>query len=191
VGAGGLAAVAALRRPAALAMGAATVVMVALALPVSAYEMTSSQVNPSESVLVRATYGARGGAELRAELRFTTERRIAADLDTMHLAPESVLIDDFLGFAVPLNSRNPKQFVITSDRDFRTVLSDPAASGIEYVLVPEPANLGLLDAVNRRYPFLYARGAGMPATLVRQYANGGDVPPARWRLYRLRPETGQ
>jgi hypothetical protein len=178
-----------LRRPAAVAVGVATLLMVASALPVSAYEMTSSQLNPSESVLVRAIYGTHGGAERRVELRFVTERRIAADLDAMRLPPGSVLLDDFLGFAVPLNSRNPRQFVITSDRDFRSVVEDPAAAGVAYVLVPEPAGLGLLDAVNRQYPSLYADGSGM-ATLVRQYRNTGDGPTALWRLYRLRPGSG-
>lgn len=172
-----------------VAGGVMMVLLVASALPVSASEMTSPRLNPSEWGLVRAVYGVRGDAEQRAMRRFVTERRIAADLDAMNLPPGSVLLDDFLGFGIPLDSRNPRQFVITSDRDFQTVLSDPAAAGVTYVLVPEPASLGLLDAINRRYPTLYANGAEM-ATLVRQYANQGDRLPAYWRLYRLRPEAG-
>jgi hypothetical protein len=89
---------------------------------------------------------------------------------------------------VPLNSQNPRQFAMTSDRDFQAVLADPGGAGVRYVLVPEPANLGLLDAVNRQYPRLYSNGGGM-ATLVKEYANQSDVPPAHWRLYELLPET--
>jgi hypothetical protein len=185
----GLSALPALRRRAPLVLGAATLLMVGFALPVSAYEMMSPVYNPSESVVVRATVGELSSAEQRATQRFVTERRIAADLDALQLTPGSVLVDDFLGFAVPLNSRNPRQFTITSDRDFQAVLADPGAAGVRYVLVPEPSNLGLLDAVNRRYPKLYANGGGM-ATLVREYANQSDVPPAHWRLYELLPDTG-
>jgi hypothetical protein len=172
-----------------VAVGTATVIMGASALPFSAWAMTSPRVNPGGSVVVRAIYGTRGDEERDARLEFVTERRIAADLDAMHLPPGSVLVDDFLGFAVPLNSHNPRQFVITSDRDFQAVLSDPADAGVLYVLVPERSGLGLLDAVNRRYPDLFATGAGM-ATLVREYANPGRQQPPRWRLYRLHPSTG-
>ena len=178
----------AVRRRTPVAVGVTGVLMVASALPVSAYEMTSPALNPSEWGLVRAAYGAQGAAERRATMRFATERRIAADLDAMHLPPGSVLVDDFLGFAVPLNSRNPRQFVITSDRDFQAVLRDPAAAGVTYVLVPEPSGLGRLDAVNRRYPDLYAGGAG-EATLVRTYSNRSDRSPASWRLYRWRAQN--
>ena len=114
------------------------------------------------------------------------ERRIAADLDALRLAPGTVLLDDFLGFAMPLSSRNPTQFAITSDRDFQSILADPAGNGIRYVLVPDPVEQGRLDAVNRRSPSLYANGAGM-ATLVRQYPNDADR--VGWRLYHLKPEA--
>jgi hypothetical protein len=152
-----------------MAVGVTTVLMVASALPVSAVPVRATLGPPAEPPEVPAWFG--------------TDRRIAADLDAMDLPPGSVLVDDFDGFPVPLNSRNPRQFVITSDRDFQTVLSDPAAAGVVYVLVPAQASR---DAINRRYPTLYANGAGM-ATLVREYAsrNGGN-----WRLYRLHPETG-
>lgn len=179
----------AMRHRSPIAVGVATASMVASALPISAWEMTSPGLNPSEWGLVRAAYGEHGVAEERATVRFATERRIAADLDAMQLRPGSVLVDDFLGFAVPLNSRNPRQFVITSDRDFQAVLSDPAAAGVTYVLVPQPSGLGLLDAVNREYPRLYASGAGM-ATLVREYASRSDRSPANWRLYLWRAGRG-
>ncbi|PZS00815.1 MAG: hypothetical protein DLM67_00570 [Candidatus Nephthysia bennettiae] len=178
-----------LRRRAPLVVGAATLLMVGFALPVSAYEMMSPAFNPSESVVIRASVGAQTPAERKAMQRFRTERQIAADLDALELPPGTVLVDDFLGFAVPLNSQNPRQFAITSDRDFQAVLADPGGASVRYVLVPEPTNLGLLDAVNRQYPKLYASGGGM-ATLVKEYANQSDVPPAHWRLYELLPETG-
>lgn len=175
------------RRRGPVVVAVATLLMVGFALPVSAYEMMSPAFNPSESVVLRASVGEQSDAQHRATQRFMTERDIASDLDAMELPPGTVLVDDFLGFAVPLNSQNPRQFAMTSDRDFQAVLADPQAAGVRYVLVPEPANLGLLDAVNRQYPKLYANGGGM-ATLVKEYANQSDVPPAHWRLYELLPE---
>src|SRR5205807_839594 len=112
--------------------GLAALLMVAAALPVSAAELTSDRVNPGDAPQVRAVFDRQGSAEQRAAARFTTERRIAADLDAMRLPPETVLLDDFLGFAMPLSSRNPTQFAITSDRDFQAVLADPAGNGIRY-----------------------------------------------------------
>ena len=167
-----------------LAQGAA-VLAIAVALPVSVFGMTSSRLNYFDAPQIRAIYAPQGAAERQAAQRFVTERQIAADLDARALPPGSVLLDDFLGFPIPLNSGNPKQFVITSDRDFKAVLADPAASGIEYVLVPSPTDLGRLDAVNRQYPALYAGGMAN-ASLVQEYLDLGGF--STWRLYHLNPE---
>jgi glycosyltransferase involved in cell wall biosynthesis len=167
-----------------IAAGAVSILMLMAALPVSAVELTSGYLNPGDAAQVRAIVYQHGVAEQRAAPRFTTERQMAADLDALALPRDSVLLDDFLGFAIPLGSRNPGQFVITSDRDFQSILADPAGNRVQYVVVPAPVEQGRLDAVNRRYPTLYADGAGM-ASLVRQYtdiANGTS-----WRLYRIDP----
>jgi hypothetical protein len=77
--------------------------------------------------------------------------------------------------------------VITNDRDFRLALTDPAGSGVQYLLVPspgDPASLTSLDALNRTYPALFKTGGGM-ATLVREFDGGSGAPS--WRLYRLVP----
>jgi hypothetical protein len=169
-------------RLAGAAAGSAALLMVLAAVPVSAVEMFDDHLNPADGVQVRALFDRRTVAERRAAARFTTERRIAGDLDAMRLPRDSVLLDDFLGFAVPLASRDPQQFVITSDRDFPATVADPAGSGIRYLLVPEPVEQGRLDALNRRYPSLYENGGGM-ARLVRTYPNAGDG--VSWRLYRL------
>jgi hypothetical protein len=167
--------------------GAASLLMVTAALPVSALELVNVSLNPGDGPQVRAIFERHGVAEQRAAARFTTERQIAADLDAMRLPRGTVLVDDFLGFGMPLSSRNPGQFAITSDRDFQSILADPAGSGIRFVLVPDPVEQGRLDAVNRRYPSLYANGAGM-ATLVREYPNAADR--VDWRLYALSASSG-
>ena len=108
-------------------------------------------------------------------------RAIDADLDRLNLPPGSVLLDTFEGNPIVLNSSNPSQFVITSDRDFQAVVDDPAAFRVQYVLVPPPTGLGGLDSINRAHPGFFENGAGM-ATLVREYG-----PASVWRLYRINP----
>jgi hypothetical protein len=137
---------------------------------------------PAVVLLVGFTNGAfdRSGA-------VTTGTSVSRYLDDRHLPTGSVLIDSFTGFAIVLESDNPRQFLITNDRDFRLALTDPAGSDVQYLLVPspgDPAALTSLDALNRTYPALFKSGAGI-ATLVREFDGGAGAPS--WRLYRLNP----
>ncbi|HEY4024884.1 MAG TPA: dolichyl-phosphate beta-glucosyltransferase [Candidatus Dormibacteraeota bacterium] len=169
-------------RLAGVAAGVASLGMVVAALPVSAVELANGYLNPGDAAQVRAIVYRHGAVEQQAAPRFTTERQMAADLDALDLPRDTVLLDDFLGFAIPLSSRNPGQFVITSDRDFQSILTDPTGNRVRYLVVPEPVEQGRLDALNRRYASLYADGAGM-ATLVRQYGDTDNR--TSWRLYRM------
>ena len=84
-----------------------------------------------------------------------------------------------------LASENPHQFVITNDRDFRLALTDPGGSGVQYFLVPAPANpvtVASLDALTRAYPGAFQSG-GEIGTLVREFDGPGGV--QGWRLYRV------
>jgi len=137
---------------------------------------------PSVVALVGFTNGAlnRSGA-------VATATSVSRDLDDRHLPAGSVMVDSFTGFAIVLESDNPRQFVITNDRDFRLALTDPVGSDVQYLLVPapgDPAALTTLDALNRTYPALFNTGGGM-ATLVREFDGGAGAPS--WRLYRLIP----
>ena len=107
----------------------------------------------------------------------TKTSRVAAAIDSLDLAPGTVLMDTATGNPVVLQSAHPDWFVITPDRDFERILADPVTFGVRYVVV----NNSALDAVNSAFPGLYANGAGM-ATLVRTY---DDVDSGGWRLYRL------
>ena len=161
---------------------AACLVAVVAALPVSTVAMLDSGINEDSGLNIRmvlpVTVSATHGVQ-----NWSTERRIASDLDRRHLPPGSVLLDDFLGFPIVLVSDNPRQFVITSDRDFESILADPKGAAVEYILVPQPGGLANLDAVNRKYPVLFDTGDGL-ASLARDYPNqsGTDV---SWRLYRI------
>lgn len=125
----------------------------------------------------------RDNAEERAVLRtFQTERRIADYLDSLHLPKGSVLVDVLAGFPIVASSRNPKQFVVPSDRDFALVLSNPAGANIQYLLTVDSNGRGAFDALNRRFPTIYETGAKQGG-LELEAINDGAGP--NWRLYRM------
>ena len=86
-----------------------------------------------------------------------------------------MLVDSAYGYAIILSSAHPRQFVITSDRDFQTSVDDPRSHGVTYILVQaeKPA-----DAVQVRWPTLFADGAGIG--ILRRSWEGFD---GEWRLY--------
>jgi hypothetical protein len=110
--------------------------------------------------------------------------QVAAYLDGLHLPDGAVVVDVAIGFPVVLQSRDPHQFVITPDRDFKAVVQDPVVYHAKYLLVAPPSGLGALDAVNRQYPSLYVSGVGLPVVLDREFTAPG-FDGIRWRLYRL------
>ena len=126
------------------------------------------------------------GTSAPATGSYTTEthRRaalIAADIDALDLPRGSVVIDVALGNPIVLQSRRPDVFVITPDRDFESIVSDPLAFDVHYLLVSQNSGGGRLDALNRTYPTLYSNGGGF-ADLVSEYVGGAA---GGWRLYRL------
>ena len=101
----------------------------------------------------------------------------------MDLPEGSILVDTVYGFGVLAASAHPKRFVVPSDQDFTTILNDPAAAGVEYLLTVPNSGRGESDALNRRYPTVYDNG-GTIATLEFEVPNvGADQPD--WRIYRV------
>jgi len=80
------------------------------------------------------------------------DRAIAARLDRMALPPGSVLVDSGPGFAVLAATGRPRQFVITSDRDFAGAVVDPVGHHIGYLLVNDGGDV--YDAIRRTWPHL-------------------------------------
>jgi len=155
-------------------------------LPISLLGMLDSSLAPKESIALRSVIAVARPHKPSPDWNgFGSSWAVARYLDAHQLPDASVMVDSFTGFPILVASANPRQFVITNDRDFPLALNDPAGFGVEYILVPSPkyqASLPSLDAVNRTYPALYASGANM-ATLVREF----DDPNGRvdWRLYRV------
>jgi len=110
------------------------------------------------------------------------DRVLAERLDRQRLADGAVLMDTFNTWGVWLSSSNPKQFVITSDYDFKAALNRPWESGVRYLVVSNPA-VSSADAINIRYPTLWNDGAGI-ARLIYSVINSG-TDEAQFRLFEV------
>ena len=67
----------------------------------------------------------------------------------------------------------PKQFIITSDYDFKAALNRPWQHGVKYILLSNPSYSDA-DAINIRYPSLWYDGAGI-AKLVMNSMTAANV----------------
>ncbi|TGD89398.1 hypothetical protein BayCH28_06880 [Mycolicibacterium sp. CH28] len=156
-----------------------------LAIPVTARAMLNPAIGNQylqygwRSILDPEAYPA--SDQWYRQLR-TDDRLIASYLDAMNLPDGSVLMDTFVGWGVWLYSDNPKQFVITSDYDFADALSRPWDNHIRYVLVSNPALNDAPDAINLRWPSLWADGAGFGRLV---FAAVGATGQTRWRIYEV------
>jgi hypothetical protein len=173
----------------------ALLVVVAAAIPVGSMGILSPRIAVEEGTDLqgilgpKAAHADRPGWSVRS---FAGERAVAEYLDSLHLPDGSVLFDVFLnGFAIVTQSERPRQFVITPDRDFHEILANPAAYEVRYLLAPDNAGQGVLDAVNRAYPDLVPSGdqlghEGHPvAALDRIFPQLGTS--GRWWLFRVNP----
>jgi hypothetical protein len=160
-----------------------------LALPSGWRTVLDPAANDGDAYLIRAMLQPARTTVIERELQheWDLDQAVSARMDALHLGPGRVLMDDFNGFVIYMDSSNQDQYVITSDRDFTQYLSDPGAFGVAYILIPDPTQGGGLDAINRTYPSLYRTGAGI-ATLVRTFT-AGPYQGASWRLYRVTPNS--
>ncbi|WP_409341399.1 hypothetical protein [Paenibacillus sp. MBLB4367] len=107
------------------------------------------------------------------------KREVAAYLRE-RLPNARILTDSFSSFGVIMSSRMPKQFIMTSDRDFESSLAEPRTHNVDYILLPNPVAVLALDQVNRSYPELYANGADW-VSLEREF---GEY----WKLYKVKAD---
>lgn len=169
--------------------GTIAVLVMLVSLPTTAFGMTSPKYAPQEFALSSVVWprpdsvSQRHLDERRIVRSFSTERTLARYLDSLDLPDGSVLTDTVYGFAVVVQSRRPKQFVIPSDSDFVEVLNDPKAAGVQYMLAVPASGRGLSDALNQRYPTLYENGAQIAVRVLDVRNQGADLPD--WRVYRV------
>jgi hypothetical protein len=129
-------------RPSARVRRVATVVVAvlaaALAIPTTVVTLRSPALAREES-----DWFTDAGVTSAAQ-RTGLDIRIAHDIDDMALPDGSVITDSAYAFAIILASRKPRQFIITSDRDFAASLADPRRHRVRYLLV---SDFGPADAV--------------------------------------------
>lgn len=118
---------------------------VAVAIPSSVATLATPDLGREESAYLTASGAARSAYLGQLNLR------IGQEIDALGLSPGSILTDSAYSYGVVLASRNPRQFVITSDRDFATILADPKGNRVRYFLVSVK---GAADAVRVAYPNL-------------------------------------
>jgi hypothetical protein len=156
----------------------------AAALPVQLQTLTTTSTGLAreESPMLHSAISPEQATaeERRSLLIYRTEREIAGYIDRLNAGEGTVLADTAYAYSVVMASRDPKQFVVTSDLDFAGAVTDPRGHGVRYLLVPAP-ELGHSDALQGQWPGLYADGAGI-ATLEQTFDGAffGD-----WRLYRV------
>ena len=146
-----------------------TVLIAILApLPLAWWASLDSRLAREESLALSV---AQGG-------QYVMQDQVAAYLDSLDLPEGSVITDVAYSFPIVLASRNPKQFVITPDRDFEEKLNNPVEGKVRYALVIDPA-FSTADAVALRFPGIHGDGSGV-ATLTYEWRDGRG---ASWRLY--------
>ena len=147
------------------------------AIPASALAMTDSRFGSLETLdLQWVLHGDHGASpdERAAQELVPSVRSLTSRLDALHLPSGSIVVDTvtLCSQMAVLNSNHPHQFIVTSDRDFQRVLSDPLTFKAHYFLVPPNSSTGQLDAVNRQYPTLYEGKSGF-ARLTKQFNEPG------------------
>ncbi len=167
------------------------IVVIGASIPAAALGMFSKSIHGNEAQELGALLLEHPNLQARQyERHYSHILSIDAYLDGMHLPDGSIVVDTF-GNCTPqivTTVRNPRIFVITSDRDFKRVLADPLSFHAHYLLDPQPAGVDALDALNVAYPDLYKNGAGF-ATFVHQFQSDGICSP--YRLYRVNAHTGE
>jgi 4-amino-4-deoxy-L-arabinose transferase-like glycosyltransferase len=159
--------------------------LTAPAMATSVLGVANNRIGREETQHLSYLFHARATAvDIQERNRYRTAAGMAGYLDAKHLPIGSVVVDTFstcVPFVV-LASKNPKQFVITNDRDFQPVLADPVAFGAKYLLVPPRGGYGELDEINRTFPSLYENGGGI-ADMDHEFS--GDAGCPAMRLYAL------
>ncbi|WP_039655795.1 hypothetical protein [Clostridium tyrobutyricum] len=73
---------------------------------------------------------------------------------------DKIMMDSFMTSAIILNVKNIDNIIISSNLNFNKYLDNLSKYGIDYIIVPDPnEGVGALDAFNKKYHYLYAKGA--------------------------------
>jgi hypothetical protein len=162
----------------------AIVSIVALGLPLTASSLFDPYLGREESYFLKPALqpGDTSEEQAGAILRLRRDRQVADYLDELGLPEGSVLIDAANGFGIILSSSRPRQFVITSDRDFREAVADPYGSGVQY-LITRTRQFGGADAIMSAHPDIFD-GTSDVARPERVFEGRGEDLES-WHLFRV------
>jgi hypothetical protein len=69
-----------------------------------------------------------------------------------------ILMDSYRTYYVIMNVEDPEALTISCSPDFEECVADPAAKGVDYLVVPQIGSYGNMDALNIAWPRLYHNG---------------------------------
>lgn len=94
----------------------------------------------------------------------------------------SILADTFTDWPIVIQAQHLNQFIITSDYKFNSILYNPRGR-VNAFLVPQPAQVAQLDAINRAWPGLWA-GKIPWVKLIKSFSGANH-----YRLYEVLPSA--
>lgn len=145
--------------------------LIIVGITTTAYAMNDQNLGKEENSFIEKIMDRT--AVLDYSRTYEDQKTIALLADNLN---GSVLLDTDKGFAVPLFSKNPGKFIITSDEDYAKVVKD-FPSYVDWIIVPKPA------ADDRGQNIIYTYYPNIwdgKAPLVNLYRQIAD-----WRIYKV------
>lgn len=91
----------------------------------------------------------------------------------------TILMDSFLTSSLIVNLENSENIITNTSDEFLAAIHDPHAYHVDFIVVPRPRGIGLLDTINDAYPDLFYYGVPSWA----EFVAGNDM----YRLYKVTP----
>ena len=147
------------------------------------WAMSVPNIGPeTEHVVVRSVISGDAAEELDFENSILRAKPIARELEQGPLREgQSVVADQLRGFAIATNldGKYLDQLILTPDRRFERIVTDPRQFAVKYFLVPSPAAFPA-DAIDRARPELW-QGDEPGFELITDFPLSPT--PEQWRLY--------
>ncbi len=114
--------------------------------------MTNKNYGKEEYHVIKAIHGCHNENN-----SYSKDIEVVNYINKNNLENKKIIIDDFTGFGIVLNSLNPKIFINNSDREFETSVDNPSLYG-DYILARQPSGIGTLDEINKKHPNIFDKG---------------------------------
>jgi len=154
-----------------VALAVLSISLLLLGLGTSAYAMYNPAIGREEESFVRKTLDPTQSLDFSRT--YDDQKKIANITDDLN---GNILLDTDKGFAIPLFSKNPNKFVITSDVDYVEIVKKYPSS-VEWIIVPKPVSDDRgQNKIYTYYPNIW-EGMAPKITLYKQIDD--------WRIYKV------